>query len=168
MTKKLISVFLKISTFILVSVLLIALFFNFSTMLSVGKIKRGESVTSGYACAIINSGSMEPSISVNDLLIIKALDSYEKKDVVSYISKKGSMITHRVAEVSDNGYITQGDANNVSDSEISAQRLIGKVIFIVPGVGGIVNFLISPISVILLICIFLLVLAIKKLTGWLA
>jgi len=163
MIKKLISVFSKIFISIFVAILLAALFFNFSTLVSVGKIKTGGFVKSGYACAIINSGSMQPTISVNDLLIIKGLDFYQEGDIVTYISDSGAMVTHRIVTVSQDGYITQGDANNVSDEKIDRQRILGKVNFVFAGAYEIVKWIVILTIVVFIACVFLLPWLLNKL-----
>lgn len=157
MKRKLFSILAKLFTTALISVMLFALFLNISTLLSIDKIKKGESVTSGYFCAMIASGSMEPALSVNDLLLIKGARSYQNEDIVTYVSPRGSMITHRIKDLLEQGYITQGDANNISDGEIPAQRVLGSVVLVIPGVGGFINGILSPAGIILLICVFLLV-----------
>ena len=156
MKNKFISNFIKFLTAITIAILMLALYLNVSTLLSTEKIKHGESVTSGYFCAIIGSGSMAPTISVNDLLIIKNDTFYEENDIITYVLPKGSLLTHRVKKVSENGYITQGDANNIPDKEISGQEILGKVIFALPGIGGLIDGIISPVGIILLSCICLL------------
>ena len=157
MKKRVIKVFTKIFTAVLLTVLLAVLFFNISTRIAVGKIKRGGSVNSGYAAAVIVSGSMKPAVSVDDLLIIKGEKSYNIGDIVTYLSENGSLITHRIKEVTKDGYIMQGDANNTPDDEVSQKRLIGKAVVILPLAGIIVRRFFSPLSVILISCIVLLV-----------
>jgi len=163
MKKKIFLVFRKLSLVALCVVLLSALFLNLSTLWSVCKIKQGGFVTSGYFCAIINSGSMEPAVFVNDLLLVKGTNSYQMDDIITYVSSRGSLITHRVKEVLGHGYITQGDANNMPDEEISGQKVLGKVVFIVPRIGGILDAILSPYGFAFLGCICLLLVLIRSL-----
>jgi len=162
MKRKITSVISKIIISVFTAILLLVLVLNAFMLVSVKRIKGGERTSWGYAGAIVSSGSMEPAVSVNDLIIIKGLDFYAEGDIVTYFSERGSLITHRVKSVSDNGYVLQGDSNNVSDGEISRQRIIGRVVFIAPGVGGIVNWITSPVSIVLMACIALLAVLIKK------
>jgi len=161
MTKQLFSVALKFSKAVLILILSITLFFNISTMISVNKIKRAGFVKSAYSSVIITSGSMSPVISVNDLLIIKGHDSYKKNDIVTYLSEQGSLVTHRITEVFDGGYITQGDANNVSDGKINKQKILGKVVFVFPGVGWFLKWLTLPAILLILIFVALLLWVLK-------
>ena len=162
MKKKIYLVTTKIIVIAVSIVLLTALFLNLSTLWSVGKVKRGGDVTSGYYCAIIGSGSMEPTVLVNDLLLIQGQHSYQAEDIITYISPKGSLVTHRVVAVTQNGYIAQGDANNMPDDEIAAQRVLGKVVFVVPKVGSIINGIVSPMGIALLVCIYASVTLIRR------
>ena len=163
MKRKLVFISIKFPTIALVAALFLVLFLNISTLWSVGEIKRGEFITSGYFCAIIGSGSMEPTVAVNDLLLVKGDVSYQVEDIITYVSPHGSLVTHRIKELTDNGYITQGDANNIPDEEIPKQRVLGKVVFVLPGFGGIIDAIISPVGAVLLACIFLLIVLIQRL-----
>jgi len=153
MKKKILSVITKFPLIALTTVLLSALFLNLSTLWSIGKIQQGGFVTSGYFCAIISSGSMEPTVFVNDLLLVKGEASYQAEDIITYVSPQGSLITHRIKGVSDYGYIAQGDANNIPDEEVLKQRVLGRVIFVLPRAGGVIDGLLSPAGIALLGCI---------------
>ena len=152
MKKKIFPIVIKISMIVFILLLILALTLNISTLWSVREISLGETVSSGYFCAIVKSGSMEPNISINDLLVIKSFSSYNADDIITYISPQGAMITHRIKEVLNGNYITQGDANNIPDEVFSSHRVMGKVVFVIPGVGGAINGILSPIGILLLVC----------------
>ena len=163
MIKKIFSIISKILIRILIVLLVIALVFNISTLLSLNKIRQGGCAKAGYACLIVNSGSMVPTISVNDLVIIqKGVDTFEVGDAITYVSERGTLVTHRILEISESGYITQGDANNTPDKEVSRQRLLGKVIFVVPAAGQVAKLIISPFSLISVAGVVLIVMLVKK------
>ena len=124
--------------------------------------RSGDAVTTGYFSAIVGSGSMEPTVSVNDLLIVKGEKSYQKGDIITYVSPGGSLITHRVEEVSDGGYVAKGDANNIPDEEITEQMVLGKLIYVIPKAGRIIDAVVSPAGIAFWACIFLFVLLIQK------
>ena len=128
----------------LTSILLLALCLNLSTLWSVRAIRRGEVVTSGYFSAIIGSGSMEPTVAVNDLLLVQGCATYLVDDVITYLSPRGSLVTHRIKELTEHGYITKGDANNIADDEIFRQSVLGRAIFVLPAVGGVIDGVLSP------------------------
>ena len=160
--KRIISTVIRLFSIALIVVLLFALFLNLSTMWSIERIKDGKHVTNGYYSAIIGSGSMQPTLSINDMLIVKGDTSYQAGDIITYVSAHGNLITHRVVDVSDHEYIIQGDANNIPDVEISNQRFLGKVVLVLPGVGGIIYGILSPVGIALLGSICVLLLMIQK------
>ena len=104
----------------------------------------------GYGGAVVLSGSMEPAIMVDELIIVKAEDSYEVGDVVVYQS--GSMmVVHRIMDMDGERVITRGDANNMDDSPVELAQIKGKVIYHIPKVGGVVRILKTPVATLILI-----------------
>lgn len=99
----------------------------------------------GVGAAVVLSGSMEPELSVGDLLIISERESYEIDDVVVY-QDRGMAITHRIVFIADNEIITRGDANNTDDSPISREQIKGEVVLAIPFVGYAVNAIKTPIG----------------------
>lgn len=99
----------------------------------------------GVGAAVVLSGSMEPELSVGDLLIISERESYEINDVVVY-QDSGMAITHRIVFIADNEIITRGDANNTDDSPISREQIKGEVVLAIPFVGYAVNAIKTPIG----------------------
>lgn len=103
----------------------------------------------GFSTAVVITGSMEPSVSVNDMVVIHEQESYEEGDIVSY--QNGSMlVTHRVRSVTDGGYITQGDANNTDDGEIPREAVVGKVVLVIPKVGYAIQALQTPLGMLVM------------------
>lgn len=103
----------------------------------------------GVSTAVVITGSMEPAVSVNDMVVIHEQESYEPGDIVSYQS--GSMlVTHRVTAVTDGGYITRGDANNTDDGEIAKEAVVGKVVLVIPKVGYAIAFLQTPLGMLVM------------------
>lgn len=103
----------------------------------------------GVSTAVVITGSMEPAVSVNDMVVIHEQESYEPGDIVSYQS--GSMlVTHRVRLVTDGGYITRGDANNTDDGEIAKEAVVGKVVLVIPKVGYAIAFLQTPLGMLVM------------------
>ena len=153
MAKKMISFITMQIVIVIVLSLCAILFLNISTMAATKKIENGNQVKAGFGNAIVKSGSMEPAISKNDLIIIKASESYDIGDIATYVSENGSLITHRIIEVSGSGLILQGDANNTVDKEIHQQRLLGKVIHVIPDLGGIISVFSSPIGIAFIVVI---------------
>ena len=160
--KKLISRVNRMVTRALIVGLAAALLLNVSTLWSVHAIQRGGTVDSGFFCAIVGSGSMEPTIAIQDMLFIRGAKAYRMDDIVTYVSPRGTLVTHRITGISDDGYITQGDANNIPDEAVAGQRVLGRVWLVVPRVGGIINGMLSPVGLALGASVVLLVWLIQR------
>ena len=101
---------------------------------------------------VIVSGSMEPELPVGSLCLIDCQQKEpETGDIISY--KAGdSVITHRVAEVTDEGYVTKGDANNSKDPGlVKPKQIFGTCVFSIPKAGYAVMFFRSPKGIVLTI-----------------
>lgn len=106
--------------------------------------------------AIVMSGSMEDGISVNDVVVAVKQSDYKVKDIVSY--KSGSMlVTHRIIDETETGYITKGDANNTEDGEVAKGAIVGKVIFVIPKIGSIIYFFKTPLGMLVLFSLLLVI-----------
>lgn len=78
---------------------------------------------------LICSGSMEPELEIGDIIIIKKYDNYEIGDIVTYLDDDNILVTHRIIEKTENGFVLKGDNNNTKDKEIVNKDIIaGKVI----------------------------------------
>jgi len=101
---------------------------------------------SGYGSAIVLSGSMEPELSIDDLIIVKKTNNYQKGDIIVY-QRKQELIVHRIVKINENTVITKGDANNVNDKEVEISEIKGKVVKVVPKVGKLIAFIKKPVVV---------------------
>lgn len=98
---------------------------------------------------IVVSESMAPKINVNDIILVKKgfnNDQYKVGNVITYIRDDGELITHRIAEVTKSGllkaYITKGDNNEEPDDfPVMYEQIVGKVVYVMPKLGGLVNLL---------------------------
>lgn len=82
----------------------------------------------GYNPLVVISGSMEPTLKVGGLLYYEEIDinDFKEKDILVY-ELKDHIISHRVVEHLDNGFITKGDANDSYDSSIvSDNQVLGR------------------------------------------
>jgi len=104
----------------------------------------------GYGAAVVLSGSMEPTFSTGDLIVVKEQNDYILDDIVVY-QEASFLVVHRIVGIGESEVITKGDANNVVDEPIQASAIKGKVLFAIPGVGTVVNFLKSPMGTILVV-----------------
>lgn len=94
----------------------------------------------GVGLSVILSGSMEPALSVNDLVVVRTADSYDLDDIVVYQSGS-ELIIHRIVAIQDGLYTTKGDANNAPDEPIDLSAIRGKEVLSIPYVGILVRML---------------------------
>lgn len=97
----------------------------------------------GYGISVVLSGSMEPTLSVDDLVIVHEQDSYETGDVVVYQSGN-ILVIHRIISIEGDAVITQGDANNIADQPIQLSDIRGKAVAHVPKIGAVGLFMKTP------------------------
>ena len=97
----------------------------------------------GYGAAVVLSGSMEPTLSTGDLIIVKEQPEFAIDDVVVYQDENG-LVVHRIIAMDGETIVTQGDANNAADAPVSVTALKGSVIGAIPYVGSVANVLKTP------------------------
>lgn len=122
----------------------------------------------GYSMMTVQSGSMEPTISEGDVIIVKEteLSELEEGDIITFhtvIDMKSVINTHRIVEVNREGdmlqFITKGDANEEADlSVVSSGNVIGKYCVRIPKVGLILDFLSTSMGFLIVIVLPLLLL----------
>ena len=94
----------------------------------------------GVGAAVVLSGSMEPELSVNDLVLVRASESYETGDIVVYQSG-GTLVIHRIVAIDGETVTARGDANNADDAPIPLSDIQGKLMFSIPAVGAVARAL---------------------------
>lgn len=155
---------------LLIAVLSLILAFNLYTIFMRAAMKEPMPTVFGYASAIITSGSMGDAVKLDDYIITHRESSYAVGDIVTYVSKNDTLITHRIVAITEDGYVTQGDSNNVADAAIRAEQVRGKVVFRIPKVGAFVDFFRSPLGALCLVALGFLLLVVmpyrhRKKTG---
>ena len=100
----------------------------------------------GVGAAVVLSGSMEPTLSINDLVIVQAQDSYEVDDIIVY-QEKNYLVIHRVVAKAENVLQTQGDANNAPDDPIDLANVKGKMIGCIPSIGTLIQVIKTPVGI---------------------
>lgn len=98
--------------------------------------------------AYVYSESMEPTIHVNDAFLVWPESEFEVGDIIMYrpVSLKATFVTHRIIQVTPEGYITLGDNSPSADQDagepfVTNERIVGKVLmlgeqpFIIPQLG---------------------------------
>jgi len=119
-----------------------------------GKVKamvKGDNYYSifGYSFFSVGSGSMEPVLHQNDVIVTKKVKKYEVDDIITF-KEDGANITHRIIAINENNIITKGDANNEKDVAITTDKIIGKVIKIYPQAGIWQKVFKTPIIIIMI------------------
>ena len=108
----------------------------------------------GYKLMIVMSNSMESTINVGDVVIVKEVNAQALKsgDIVAY-RIDDVCITHRIAKVNSDGtYITKGDNNNSFDDEtINKSQIEGKYVTKIKGLGHLLLFLKEPLGLIVVL-----------------
>lgn len=117
----------------------------------------------GIGVSYVLSPSMEPTLHVNDLVVVRASDSYAVGDIVIY-QEANLLIIHRIIQIDGDTLITKGDHNNTEDTPIQLSSVKGKLVFSVPYAGAAVRLLQTTLAKILLILLaaFLLKLSWRK------
>lgn len=106
----------------------------------------------GYSILRVASGSMQPTLNINDIIIIKESDNYNTNDIIT-INKGTYLLTHRLIDKFEDKIITKGDYNNIQDKEEENSNIEGKVILVIP--QKIVKVLIILTLSIIVILVFL-------------
>ena len=113
---------------------------------------------------VVSSGSMEPVLKQYDILVVRdgqSFDELKVGEIIVFHRPEGGdrVIVHRIIEVlegRDGERIirTKGDANPSSipgtDFPITKDDYIGKVVYVIPGVGFITQAIAPPVNYIII------------------
>lgn len=113
--------------------------------------------------AVVLTGSMEPTIGVNDLIVVEKTNDYEVNDIVVY--QIGNMlVVHRIIAIDGEMVITAGDNNDGEDTPINIKSINGEVVDIIPHLGLVLKIVKSPIGLVVIVtlAVILLILSYKK------
>ena len=120
-------------------------------------------VQGGFRPLIVMSGSMEPSIKTGSVAIIETnltkFKDIKRGDIITF-DIGGSLVTHRAVDITDDGIVTKGDANNTKDLWIVTDtNYYGKELFSVPYIGFLIVFIRQHILVTVLVIATVLITA---------
>lgn len=104
----------------------------------------------GYGAAVVLSGSMEPTLSTGDLIIVNHAGQLSVGDIVVY-QDGDILVVHRIIVIDGETVTTKGDANSIADEPVSISEVKGRVVSRIPFVGRIVNLIKSPLGTVLII-----------------
>ncbi len=106
----------------------------------------------GFGSAVVVSDSMETELSKGDVIIVRRADEYVVGDILTF-EDMGGYTTHRLIEIREDSYVTKGDNNDAADLPVAAERVVGKVRFVIPSVGKALDFISSPVGLLLMFAI---------------
>lgn len=124
----------------------------------------------GYSFYYVLTESMEPEIMAGEMIIGKSIDPEDLKvgDIITYIgetdSLKDKIITHKIVEIDDDIFTTQGVANDFPDPPISSSRILSQYVTTIPLAGKIFSIINSRYGFIFLIVTPLCVLIVNEIS----
>lgn len=93
----------------------------------------GKPTILGIRPMFVCSGSMEPTIRTYSVILSVPIDAddVEKGDIVTYRNANGTIICHRVIDITDEGYFKfKGDNNSKEDKQlVSPEQILYKIIW---------------------------------------
>ena len=100
----------------------------------------GLAFLAGYQVYYETSDSMNPVIRKGSLLLVKEMDSYRQGDIIAFSAiceEKKICVTHRIVRaISEEVYVTKGDANSQEDrGVVRKENILGKVTGYIPYYG---------------------------------
>ncbi len=88
----------------------------------------------GYTLFKVTTGSMGEVVKIDDVILVKITKDVKEQDVITY-RENDSFITHRVVKMGEKLLTTKGDSNNTEDHPILKDAVVGKVVFVLSGLG---------------------------------
>lgn len=118
----------------------------------------------GITPYITMSGSMEPAVKTGSLCFVNMNANYEnvkEGDIIAFSTGLNDLVTHRVIKVTEEGFETKGDNNDVSDGiSTTPETFKGKTLFSIPYIGYILKYLQQPVYMAMIAVIVIAMLAI--------
>lgn len=152
MAKKIGSAVIRAVQGVIVAALALMLLANLYTLAAQKLFHNDSPAVLGYRTAVVLTGSMEPVIRADDLVVVHRQETYSAGDIIMFRSGANTTTTHRIAEVTAEGYRTKGDANNTADADIvPVEDVLGRVVLTLHGAGAAVRFLRTPLGALCLV-----------------
>ncbi|KAB2336088.1 signal peptidase I [Cytobacillus depressus] len=137
---------------IISNLLTIVLFLNLILMVFLvisSKASGGEPQIFGNQLKSVLSGSMEPTFKTGSVIAVKPVEDpsiLKEQDVITFVQEDGSLVTHRIMEVINNGenimFKTKGDNNGDMDTQPVLAQNVKAVYtgFTIPYLGYFIDF----------------------------
>ena len=99
------------------------------------------------------SGSMEPTYKTGSIIYVKKTDYHSLRvgDPISFMVNERTVATHRIVEIVPDAddpetirFRTKGDNNDTADGLVHYKNVIGKVLFSIPYLGYVANYIQYP------------------------
>lgn len=126
----------------------------------------------GYQVYNVISGSMEPTIPIGSLILVKpqGVSGVLEGDVIAFSSKTdpGAIITHRVVEnqIAAGRLVTKGDANAENDiNPVEYEQFLGRVVFTVPYLGMVLQGAASLSGKVAAVCLIIIAVLLHSIAG---
>ena len=129
--KKVVKWIVNVFIFILFAILLLIIYGKLQTVFG----RKAYPNYFGYTFFEVASGSMEPTLHVNDILFVHITKKNLKENDIITFQGNNEIITHRIKFIDNDELIVKGDANNTADSPIKVDQVIGKVIKVYEKLG---------------------------------
>lgn len=160
--KRVLSVLANVlSTIIFVAALLFTVIVVATTLTSRG----GEASLLGWKPYVVLSDSMQQDFQVGDIVVTREVDdaaSLQPGDIISFESidpdAYGEVFTHRIREATEYegepAFVTYGSTTGDDDTYPAlASRVLGKLEFVIPKAGYVLDFFKSPAGYVVLVLI---------------
>lgn len=152
--------------FVFIIILLVTMIFSIIN----SKLKKEAPNLFGYKFYVVLSQSMKPTLDIGSLVGVKPINPVDLRvgDIITFTSLSESDITttHRIVEIDNEkniNFITKGDANAVNDQYlVSADNVVGKVVFYIPYIGKLLNYVKTKIGIIILIVVPSMIIGISE------
>lgn len=119
----------------------------------------------GIKTAVVLTGSMSPTVEINDFVVMKRPDGVDVGDIVSY-REDGSdaEVMHRIVKIDGDKIVTKGDSNNAEDKPIDASQITGVYIGKIEALGKVMSFITQPVvfSIIVVVLVILMLTPCRK------
>ncbi|WP_436901354.1 signal peptidase I [Halovenus halobia] len=116
---------------------------------------------------VILSGSMEPTASPGDVVIVDSSAGVAVGDVITFDDGNTAPTTHRVVGIEDGQYVTQGDANQNPDTQrVAPGDVLGRVTLTIPLIGHVILWVNTPTGYVSLVIAPLVLLVGSELFVW--
>ena len=100
---------------VLTGIVIISIFFALYGFFQITVLNKSYANYFGYSFFEVETGSMAPTVDVEDVVIVKNTDKIKTNDIITYKLNK-NFITHRVVDVQKNKVITKGEIFSCSPS----------------------------------------------------